>query len=658
MSTPSDIIAGTITLTNGSTAIVGVGTSWSEDDLRNGDLIVFIEGGEEFAPPIINAITDNLNGTLIEPWAGPTLSGVRYRIRYQWDSSRVSAQARAMIQKLGNGNVEALAALTGPGVPVFDGPHSITIKPETDFINGVAFNVQVDTLADRAAYDGQSTGFAVLVSDVGDGRSAVYSKNSNTSADWSDPAYITGPVGPMPDVQAGTITTGLPGTAYIVTIDPITGGYEINFTIPAPPGFYWENAYNPANTYAESSVVRLNGSSFIAVQAVPLATPPSGAFPPVDTAYWEVLASRGANGAGTIESIVAGTGIDVDNTDPANPIISAEAQEITIIAGQGVRVDSTDPTEPIISVALSPPQGRLTTASGIAVMTANALAATTVYYTPSNGNMVPINDGTKFVPRLFTELSQTTTDTTKSPAACAANTNYDMFLWDDGGTLRCTRGPAWSNSGAGTSARGTGAGTSELDFSTAFATNKNAITNGPAAGRGTYVGSIRTNASSQIDMSFGGSASGGVAGFNGIWNKYNRALGAFLCFDTGSGYTYSADVIRQARASVGNQHTLFCGLVEDAYFASYALRVDTDATSGAYGQVGIGINTKVSFNTQRVFVRTVAAVIQIGSPYLSITRMPQLGHVVIAALECGNPGGNVITFNPDATSALQAEMWW
>lgn len=299
MPVPTDITAGTLTITNGSTAVTGAGTSWLASDLRQGDLILWIEGGDGFWQPILQSVDSNTALTLAEPWEGPTLAAARYRIRYQWDSSRVSAQSRQLIELLDNGNLLAFSALTGPGVPVFNGPHSIVIKPETDFINGVSFDVQVDTLPDRAAYDGQSAGFTVLVADVGDGRSAVYSKNSNASADWSDPAYITGPVGPMPNIEAGTIATGLPGTSYIVTIDPITGGYEINFTIPAPPGFYWENVYNPANTYPLSSVVRYNGSSFIAVQAVPLATPPSGAFPPVDTAYWEVLASKGADGTGT-----------------------------------------------------------------------------------------------------------------------------------------------------------------------------------------------------------------------------------------------------------------------------------------------------------------------------------------------------------------------
>lgn len=67
-------------------------------------------------------------------------------------------------------------------------------------LGGVDFDAQVADLAGRALYDGEPEGFVVLVSDVGDGRAALYSKNSNTSADWSEPAYVTGTQGTTGDI--------------------------------------------------------------------------------------------------------------------------------------------------------------------------------------------------------------------------------------------------------------------------------------------------------------------------------------------------------------------------------------------------------------------------------------------------------------------------
>ena len=56
--------------------------------------------------------------------------------------------------------------------------------------------------------------------------------------------------------------------------------------------------------------------------------------------YWEVLAEKGIDGTGTIASVVAGTNVTVDATDPANPIINVAAigsehydQEAEPIAG-------------------------------------------------------------------------------------------------------------------------------------------------------------------------------------------------------------------------------------------------------------------------------------------------------------------------------------
>lgn len=294
----TDIDWGTVTLTNGSTAVTGTGTSFIADDLRDGDTFVFVSGGDGFQQPIVESVQSNTALTLREPWLGPTLSATTYTLRYQWDSSRVSAMSRRLIMLLDNGNLTAFSQLTGPGIAVFDGPHSMEVRPFSDFVNGVRFDVQVDTLADRAAYDGQTQGFTVLVSDMGDGRSAVFTKNSNTSADWSDAAYITGPVGPLPNVEA-TVTQLPPGSTATVTEVPITGGVRLDFALPEASGFNNKGVYSAAVAYVRDDVVRHNSSSFIALQAVPAGTNPSSAFPPVDTAFWQVLAAKGADGTGT-----------------------------------------------------------------------------------------------------------------------------------------------------------------------------------------------------------------------------------------------------------------------------------------------------------------------------------------------------------------------
>lgn len=300
----------------------------------------------------------------------------------------------------------------------------------------------------------------------------------------------------------------------------------------------------------------------------------------------------------------------------------------------------------------SQPQGRVTLSTGVAVMTSTVSGATTVYYTPSNGNICPIYDGTNMVPTVFSELSQLTTDTTKSPAACTTNSNYDIFVWNDGGTIRATRGPAWSSN----TSRGTGVGTSELQLVNGIYLNKNAITNGPAANRGTYVGTIRTNGTSTVDYSVGGSGSGGVAGSLGVWNMYNRNLTTATSIDSGASYTYSSATVRQARGSAGNQCSVLAGLTVDTLWVNYSTRIDTTATSASFSYVGIGEDTTTANTSQRVFIRTVAAVVMIGSPYVSLSKTPLLGYHTYSANEAGD-GSDANTMNTDSTATLTLTVW-
>jgi len=60
--------------------------------------------------------------------------------------------------------------------------------------SAMAWDVQVDDLAGRAAYDGEDAGFSVLVADTGSGRAAVYER-VGAAGNWTDPAYLTGQQG-------------------------------------------------------------------------------------------------------------------------------------------------------------------------------------------------------------------------------------------------------------------------------------------------------------------------------------------------------------------------------------------------------------------------------------------------------------------------------
>jgi hypothetical protein len=67
-------------------------------------------------------------------------------------------------------------------------------------------------------------------------------------------------------------------------------------------------------------------------------------------------ADIGAQPAGTyVESVVAGSGVTIDNTDPANPVVAAGASGVqSVVAGTNVSVDVTDPANPVVSATQRP----------------------------------------------------------------------------------------------------------------------------------------------------------------------------------------------------------------------------------------------------------------------------------------------------------------
>lgn len=324
MAVRPDYITGTITLTNNSLDVVGEDTLWLLAPVRPGDVIFQVDGEEEWEA-LVASVEGNTELTLTKPWPGGTATDATYAIRFQPDGARYTAAAVALLEQLANGNLTAFAALIGaPGkIPVFTGPGAMELLNSAELVNGVVYNVMVDELSDRAAYDAEDEGFSVLVANVGDGRSALYNKKTDDLADWSDPAYITGEiatvtVGPVdlvafdeapsvvatpvgggvqldfslpaqPTFQMGTVTTGGPGTAADVDIVLTPTGYLFNFTIPEGEGFDFKGAYAAPTNYVKGDVVTYQNSSYIALGAT------TGNLP-TNSTYWSVLAAAGVNG--------------------------------------------------------------------------------------------------------------------------------------------------------------------------------------------------------------------------------------------------------------------------------------------------------------------------------------------------------------------------
>ena len=192
------------------------------------------------------------------------------------------------------------------------------------------------------------------------------------------------------------------------------------------------------------------------------------------------------------------------------------------------------------------PQGRLTLVSGAPYMSTDQTAITTVYYTPAVGNQVPIYGGSTFASTTFTEVS-----VSLDAANFLIGKNYDMFIVSDTGTIRLVYGPAWSSD----TARGTGAGTTELQRILGLWTNAVSITGryssvgtvAVSANQATYVGTVRASANGQTTFVVSGGGTPATPAYAFVWNAYNKASQLFKV--RGGGNSYAGATNRQPYAN-------------------------------------------------------------------------------------------------------------
>jgi hypothetical protein len=290
-----------------------------------------------------------------------------------------------------------------------------------------------------------------------------------------------------------------------------------------------------------------------------------------------VIESSNAN---ALVSFTAGTK-DVTNDVPAAEQVRKSNNGSEYTAGHAQF--RTNIQAPHMAVAV--PQGRLTLQTGAPVMTASQTGQTTVRYVPYAGRMVPIWNGSNIQAYdMGAEISVATTDTAKNPAAIGASKVNDWFIWIDSGVMRLCHGPDWTND----TTRSAGA---VLQYTNGILTNGANITNGPNTAFGTYVGTTRSNASSQIDWGFGGTGVGGVAAWFGVWNMYNRVNVQQMVIDTFSSAAVTANTVSALNASNANRVSFVTGLAEDGVDALVCYAVKSGTVAASNVGCGIGLDS-------------------------------------------------------------------
>lgn len=214
-----------------------------------------------------------------------------------------------------------------------------------------------------------------------------------------------------------------------------------------------------------------------------------------------------------------------------------------------------------------PCQGRLTLTSGTPITTSDVTAATTIYFTPYNGNHICLYNGSNWKPYTFTELSL-------SLSGYTADSNYDVFVYDNSGTLTL-EGLIWSTA----TTRAT-----EITAQDGIYVKSGAVTR-------RYLGTIRiTSTTGQCEDSL-------TKRF--VWNYYNRTI-KHLYKEDSTGHSYTTATYRYWNNDSTQHVDFIIGVVDSDIFTNIKISNTEVATTGA-PRLALTFNDSTTLNTNLPF---------------------------------------------------------
>lgn len=205
-------------------------------------------------------------------------------------------------------------------------------------------------------------------------------------------------------------------------------------------------------------------------------------------------------------------------------------------------------------------QGRLTLTSNVPVTTSDVTAATTVYFTPFNGNRVSLMSASGWYNLSFTQISVSVPATTVTP--------FDVFAYDNSGSLALETAD-WSSDTARSVSLAT------VDGVEVKATDKTRL----------YLGTLRTTTVS------GQTEDSDERRF--VWNACNRLPRHLLATEPTDSWTYGSTTWRAANGNTTAGQTrveYVVGLRREPIFLRVWVPIVLEA--GPTGlSLGIGINS-------------------------------------------------------------------
>lgn len=260
-----------------------------------------------------------------------------------------------------------------------------------------------------------------------------------------------------------------------------------------------------------------------------------------------------------------------------------------------------------VSTMGQPCEGRLTLTSGTPITTTDVTAATTIYFTPYKGNRISLYDGSGWDIYTFTERSL-------SLSGLTADTNYDVFIYDNSGVLTL-QAVAWTNSTTRATA---------ITLQDGIYVQSGSLTR-------RYLGTFRTTSSTgQTEDSL-------LRRY--VWNYYNRTPRTMLVTDSTDSWTYATASYRSLNNSTNNRVQFVVGVNEEIVELRHYL---TSITQGV--TPGIALDATNANNALLRSLTASAAASQVGiSEYRGY---PGIGYHYLQLTEQGN--GSTATIYGDA----------
>lgn len=350
-----------------------------------------------------------------------------------------------------------------------------------------------------------------------------------------------------------------------------------------------------------------------------------------NTCYYSIVGQ-----SGTEWEVGVGTYTSSGTTLARNKVISSSNSNALVNFSAGIKDVFITAPYTILQPDSGLCEGRLTTESGVPVSTTDRTSQGTLYFTPYKGNRVSIYDTYGWRTYIFSELSLSLTMT--------SGKNYDVFIYDNSGTLTLELGTAWTNDTTRAVALSTKDGVLVKDLSGAVIKK--------------YLGTIRASGTNVTADSGGLTGTTQVGGQRFVWNYYNQVPLMMKVIDTTTSWSYTTGTVRVAHGATAplNCVEYVTGDSTSAVNARLWATAQSNANSARGEVVGIGIDSITIMNVKGDIYSNYGPIYlesMIPCYYLGY---PGLGYHYISWLESGGDGTSVFVSNSNQ-SMLQATLW-